>query len=241
MALPLLMALVCWMIFPVKTLADSPWQEAAQLYASSNYPGAAAIYQSMSSNQVASANLLQNWGNAEWQSARKGPAILAWEKAFWLDPHQPNVRNNLRFARRTLLLEEPEMGWYEFCSTWLPANDWAVLSASSFWVMLGLILLPGLFGWKKSVWLQAGAAGALSIFILTLPALYGLHTRSRMAVVLTQNGNLLLTPTAAGQVKSQLPEGEMVRLIRRRGAFSYVRTTTQNGWIQGNKLGFISE
>ncbi|HPU56979.1 MAG TPA: tetratricopeptide repeat protein, partial [Verrucomicrobiota bacterium] len=67
-----------------------------------------------------SAGAWQNLGNAEWRRGRLGPAIVAWERALWIDPRDARSRNNLRFVREQAQLEAPELRWHEIASTWLP-------------------------------------------------------------------------------------------------------------------------
>jgi len=75
---------------------------------------------------------LHNFANAAWAMGREGPAVLAWEQALWLDPRNVNAQTSLRYARHTGNLEEPDLRWFEVCSSWLPAAWWPWISAGSF-------------------------------------------------------------------------------------------------------------
>lgn len=181
-----------------------------------------------------------NLGNAEWQSGHPGPAILAWERGHWLDPFNAGTRENLRFARKNRQLDAPEMTWYEIGSTWLPANAWPWIASASFWLALSLLLLPGIFRWRKAGWHQGLAAAGFAVFLLTLPALLGVQTRSKLAVLLPESTPLRLTPTSEAQVLGKLPPGETVRLERERGKYLYVRTGSGAGWIERAECGLIA-
>lgn len=200
----------------------------------------AAEYFGLAAVAAPSAGAWHNLGNAEWQLGQSGPAILAWERAEWLDPFSANPRANLRFARKARLLDNPELAWYEICSTWLPVNAWPWLACVSFWVAIALVVLPGIFRPRLAGWHQALAAAGFAVFLLTLPAMYGVQTRSRMGVVLPRETPLRLTPTSEGQTIARLPAGETARLERERGHFLYVRSGAGAGWVARGEFGLIA-
>lgn len=181
-----------------------------------------------------------NLGNAEWQANHPGQAMLAWEHAQWLDPLDKNSRNNLRFARRMRLLDTPQLAWYEICSTWLPPLVWPWLACVTFWLAVALVVLPGIFLARKAGWMQGLAAGSFAVFLLTLPALYGIHTRSRIGIVLAQNTPLRLTPTTEAQVVTKLPAGETARVEREKQNYIFVRAAGAVGWLDRGDLGIVS-
>lgn len=180
-----------------------------------------------------------NLGNAEWQSGHPGPAILAWERAQWLAPFDVNTRENLRFARKARQLDPPEFTWYETCSTWLPASAWPWITSASFWLALSLLMLPGIFRWRKTGWPQGLAAVCFTIFLLTLPALLGVHTRSGIGVLLPDATSLRLTPTHDAQVLGKLPPGETARIERQHGNYLYIRSGGVAGWIERSEFALI--
>jgi hypothetical protein len=209
-------------------------------YRSGEYGAASAAFRDSARAQPASGTL-QNLGLAEWQRGQPGLAILAWEQAQWLDSFNRSVRGDLRFARKTAQVETPNLAWYEVVSTWLPASWWAWIGALSFWIAVGATLLPAVFRWQKRGWHQAIAAGALTLFLRSLPAWFGIQTRSQMGFVLQKDCPLRLTPTAQAQVVTRLSAGEPVRLNRSRGDFCLVQTSRISGWINRNELGLITQ
>jgi len=183
---------------------------------------------------------LHNLGNAEWQCGRSGPAICSWERAQWLDPFNANTRANLRLARKAAQLDAPDLGWYEICSTWLPFNAWSWLACLSFWLAVAMVMLPGILRWRKADWHQGVAAAGFAVFLLTIPALAGVQTRSKIGVVLTKETPLRLTPTSEAQILTRLPAGESARLERERGQYVFIRTSAAAGWIERAQLGLIA-
>jgi tetratricopeptide (TPR) repeat protein len=215
------------------------FQRGTQAYVAGKYDDAAKMFQDAAA-AAPSVGTLQNLGNAEWERGWTGPAMLAWERAAWLDPHDANARSNLRFARKAAQLDAPDLAWYEVCSTWLPVNDWAWLAAGSFWLAVAMLLAPPALRWRRADWYQGAAAAGFAIFLLTLPALGGVHTRSKIGIVLSSETPLRLTPTADAQVLTRAPAGETARLERERGGYVYIRTAGAAGWVERGQFGLVS-
>ncbi len=214
------------------------FREGNEHYRNAEYLLAANSY----SNAIAqrpSVGALQNLGNAEWQRGRIGPAILAWEQALWLDPGDTNARENLRYAREAQQLETPELAWYEAASAWLPVNLWPWLTAICLWTVAAMITLPIVCRWRRSGWHQAAAALALGVFLLCLPAHWGVHTRSFIGFVLEREVPLRLTPTHEAEEVTRLAAGEPARWIRTRGDYLYLQTTRASGWVEKGQFGFL--
>ncbi len=219
--------------------ARDAFDQGVQAYQAGGFDQAAAAFREAATNQPAP-GVLHNLGNAEWRAGRAGAAILAWEQAQWLDPFNPDTRGNLRFARKAAQVEGPELAWYELCSAWLPGHWWATVAAVSFWLAVALVLLPGVFRWRKADWQQGAAAAGLALFLLTLPALAGVHGRSRLGIVLQKDTPLRLTPTTQAQVLTKLPAGEAARWERRRGNYVFIRTGNAGGWVEQAQFGLIT-
>ncbi|SPE54595.1 conserved membrane hypothetical protein [Verrucomicrobia bacterium] len=217
---------------------EALFREGTTAYRSADYGLAAEAFRRCAGLQPASGTL-QNLGNAEWQRGQAGPAVQAWEQALWLEPFNQPARQNLRFARKTAQLEGPDLAWYEVVSSWLPVNWWAWLTGVSLWLAVATTTLPGIFRQRKAVWHQAVAAVALMVFLLSVPAHIGVHTRSRIGFVLQKDTPLRLTPTAEAQSTQRLVAGEPARCQRTRGRFVLVRTNHSGGWVEKGQLGLI--
>jgi tetratricopeptide (TPR) repeat protein len=214
--------------------------EASSAYNAAAYEQSAINFREAAAMHPTAPGTLHNLGNAEWQCGHAGPAIFAWERAQWRDPFNPNTRANLRLARKAVQLDPPELAWYEICSTWLPVDVWAWLASLSFWVAVAMVMLPGILRWRKADWHQAVAAAGFAIFLLTIPALAGIHTRSRLGIILGKDTPLRLTPTQEAQVLVKMSAGETARIERERGQYVFIRTSAAAGWVERGQLGLIA-
>lgn len=133
-----------------------------------------------------------------------------------------------------------DLEWWEQVSTWLPANVWAWSASLSFWGAWALVLLPGILRWRRAGWHQGLAATGFTIFLLTLPALVGVHTRSKIGVILGESIPLRQTPTREAQVLSRLQAGETARYLFSRRDYVFIRTRgDERGWIEKSQFGFL--
>lgn len=218
--------------------ADSAFQSGITAHRKGDYANAAKSFGDAVSQQPTS-GAFQNLGLAEWQRGRRGHAVLAWERALWVDPFNNASQENLRFARKIAQLEAPQLTWYEVASTWLPVNSWAWLAGVSLWLAVAMIMLPPIFRWRRHGWHQAVAALGLAVFLVCIPAMTGVHSRTRIGFVLEKNTQLRLTPTRDAQTVTMLGAGEPARIERTRGNYFLIRTTFGRGWIERELFGRI--
>jgi len=218
--------------------SDAQFIAGAQAYKNDDFERSAVVFRQSAARHPASGTL-QNLGLAEWQRGKIGPAILAWEQALWLDPFNQSARVNLRFARKAAQLEGPDLSWNEVVSAWLPINWWAWLAGMSLWLAVGMGTLPGVLRQPKAAWHQALAAFGVMVFLLSVPAHLGVHSRSRLGFVLDKDTPLRMTPTLEAQAITRLSAGEPVRRLRTRGNYVFVRTSRSSGWLARDQLSLI--
>ena len=182
-----------------------------------------------------------NLGIVEWQRGHAGAAILAWERAVWINPYDARANQNLKFARMVAQVDAPELRWFEQPSTWLPSNAWVWVAGAGFWLAVGMLVLPRVLRWRKSGWHQPLAALGFCILIFGLTANVGVVSRTDIGFVVKNNASLRLTPTSGSEFISTLPAGEPFRRVKTRGNYYFIRTTMAAGWIERSQAGLINE
>lgn len=217
--------------------ADS-FQDGVTAYQDNDFTRATEIFSQLSTN-APSAGVWRNLGNSHWKQNQIAAAVLAWERASWLDPFDAAIPNNLKFARNAAQLEAPELTWYEIASTWLPLNWWAVLATLSLWLAVGGLLWPVVLRRSKSATQQAVVALGLGVFLLSLPANFGAATRTKIGFVLERDTPLRLTPTLEGEPITRLAAGDPARVMRARGDYLLVQTRRTRGWLRQDEFEFI--
>jgi hypothetical protein len=214
------------------------FHEGATAYRTSDYAAAIKAFSQSAKVQPASGTL-QDLGLAEWRRGHAGAAIVSWERSLWLEPFNTAAKGNLRYARKVAQLEAPDLTWYEVVSTWLPANWWAWIAGTSFWSAVAMVMLPGILRQPKAAWHQAVAALGLTVFLLSIPAHVGVHTRARIGFMQQKDTPLRLTPTHDAQFLTRLAAGEPARLERQQGNYVLVRTSRSTGWVERGQFTLI--
>ncbi len=210
---------------------DESFQRGIEAYRAAEFVTAAECFNGCAAQQPSS-GAWQNLGLAEWRKGHVGEAIVAWERAVWLDPANRSAWANLQFVRKTAQLESPTLAWIEVPSTWLSINTWAWMGGVSLWAAVGLIMLPAFLRRPRATWSQALAATGLAIFLLSLPAQIGAHTRARIGFVVGPGAALRLSPTRDAETVTQLAAGEPARGGEVRGDYVFVRTSRTAGWLE---------
>lgn len=118
---------------------SSDFSAANELYAKGKFSDAANLYEKILSSGESSANLLFNYGNAEFKSGNLGKAIAAFRRAELLSPRDSEISANLNFVRNqvqgTTVSENVWRNWL----AQLTLNEWAILAAIAFWVTFILL------------------------------------------------------------------------------------------------------
>jgi len=206
-------------------------------YAAGDFVGAIERWQAQVLAEGATAGRLAALGNAEWKLGRKGRAMVCWERALLLDPRNAVATAGIRHAQSAGGVERPALTWAENYAAFLGANAWLVIATAAFWVALLGLLIPRLRRRAPSEGQEKMVVAAATVFLLSLPGLWGGHLYARRAVVRQSEVSLRLTPTARGEAIVGIAEGDVVRTDRPFNG--YVRVTTadgKHGWLQAREI-----
>jgi hypothetical protein len=238
-ATSIFLAVLACSLVSVRGTTNDSFAEGVAAYRDGEFAPAARAFENAAAIRPAAGTFV-NLGLAEWQGGQAGSAILAWERALWIDPYDKGAADDLKFAREVTQLDAPTFKWFETLSSWLPAAAWLWLAGASLWLAAGMILLPAVFRRQKAAWHQTVAACGLCIFLFSLAGNWGVISRTHIGFVVTDNAPLLLTPTREGEVTSTLTSGEPARKLRARGNYYLIRTESETGWIERDQFGLVS-
>lgn len=223
---------------------EESYIHAGELYSSSDFSGAAAIYKRLYDEGYRSEELLYNAGNAFFKAGDNASAILFYERARLISPADDDINYNLQVARSRVtdkfetLPELFFVRWFDFFSLLAPTNTWAALSLSLFVIFLVFVLIfltrSASGGRLLSFWL------ALSTIILSLIMLSlairnnSLVNNNRKAVVTCSIVTGRSAPGEGGNELFVIHSGTAVIVEEELGTFSEVRLPDGNkGWVKG--------
>lgn len=236
----LILAGLIWLVNSSRAATDDAFAQGLTAAQAGDFSSAVEDFEK-SIGQKPSSGALVNLGVSEWRRGHAGAAILAWERAQWIDPFDEAARENLKFARMAAQVDEPQLKWFEQASTWLPPNWWVWLAGAGLWTAIGALVLPGFLRRRKAGWQQWLAALGLGIFLFCITANIGVVSRMDLGFTLKKGTPLLLTPTRTSEVITTLAAGEPARRLKSRGDYCFVQTSFGAGWIEQKNLGLINQ
>lgn len=127
-------------------LAESPneqFDRGNKLYEQGKYSEAMGVYQKLQQSGYVSPALLFNMGNASYKAGQIGRALVHYRLAERMDPRDPDLRANLKFARDSVQSKSvtPESWWNRGVRK-LTLNQWTVVATASFFGLMSLLTIP---------------------------------------------------------------------------------------------------
>ena len=230
----------------VPTLSD-----ADSAYIQGDYLTAIAIYESVIENQGVNATLYMNLGNCWLKRDEIARAILCYERAYLIDPSDPDIRFNLELARtKTVDKVNPVnqlfiVVWFKKLLSVLDVNGWAILTVILFAVT---VFLAGVLLFSKKTGIRK-ISFSFSVFFLLLSILSFIFATTQMgnlkerdtAIIMSPSVTVKSTPASAGTDLFIIHEGRKVTILdSSMKEWVEIRLEDGNtGWIPVNVMEII--
>lgn len=214
--------------------AHAQFDKANQEFAAGRFDEAIREYQALVEKGEYSASLFYDLGNAYYRTADFGRAILNYERALALDPHQPEAEANLRIAQEQARALQLPLGSTEKISRFASINALSITAAAGGWVFL-FVLTASLF-WRR--WSNRNILLAACCALISATAAAVLYAREtgghgRAFAVITAKDVEARVATAdnANRVLA-LPPGSEIQILSQRGDWMYASLPNQmRGWV----------
>lgn len=127
-------------------MAQTTIEKANAEYGKDNYAVALQLYQQAAQEEGTSSDLYYNMGNTYYRMGDLGCAVLNYERALILNPHNDEAKENLEFVNskiQTKITDEKSfvLQVIENFVTWQTSNTWATIAAVCFVLLVVGILL----------------------------------------------------------------------------------------------------
>lgn len=229
---------------PVLSDADSA-------YIQGDYLKAISIYESVIGNQGVNATLYMNLGNCWLKRDEIAKAILCYERAYLIDPSDPDIRFNLELARTKTVDKVSPVNqlfivvWFKKLLAVLDINGWAVLTVVLFTlaiIMTGVLLLSKKRGARKISFSFGIIFLLLSILSITFATTQMGNLRNRdTAIIMSPSVTVKSTPSGSGTDLFIIHEGRKVQILdSSMKEWVEIRLEDGNtGWIPVNVMEII--
>jgi tetratricopeptide (TPR) repeat protein len=214
--------------------ADATFARANADYAAGKFKAAIDEYESLVQAAQWNPSLFYNLGNAYFRINDYGRAILNYERALALDPHQPEARANLQLVRDRARALELTPSWVEQHLDYLTRDQYTWLGMIAFWGAVAILAGLSLAKRRPVVWLFAFvllgtiAAGSAA-------AVYEFETGSAgpdLAIVTGKRIQARVATAESAGTVLVLPPGSEVKILSTRGSWDYAALPNDlQGWI----------
>ena len=197
--------------------------EADSAYIQGDYITAISMYEWIIENQGSNATLYMNLGNCWLKRDEVARAILNYERAYLIDPSDPDIRFNLELARTKTVDKVNAVNelfivvWFRKLLSLLDVNGWAVLTVILFALTM---ILVGVFLFSKKTGIRK-ISFSFSTFFLLLSILSFIFATTQMgnirnrdtAIIMSPSVTVKSTPTSAGTDLFIIHEGRKVKIL----------------------------
>ena len=202
----------------VLTVAD-----ADSAYIQGDYLTAISIYEDIIETQGVNATLYMNLGNAWLKRDEVAKAILYYERAYLLDPSDPDIKFNLELARTKTVDKVSPVNqlfivvWFKKLLATLDVRSWAVVTVVVFALC---IIMAGIFLFSKKRSLKK-ISFSFSIIFLLFSVLSFIFASTQMGNILNRDTAIIMsasvtvksTPSSSGTDLFIIHEGRKVEIL----------------------------
>ncbi len=218
------------------------FEQANQLYTAEKYQESVEIYEQLVNAGDESAELYFNLGNAYYKTNDAVHAILFYERALLLNPHDEDILFNLRIANQYVVdnIEElPKpffLRWRESVVNLYPVDTWAYISLTSFLLFL---VLAGFFIFSKTVGAKRFSflTGIITLVICLFTFSFSSKQKEKItkrdyAIVLCPRVTVKSSPSSTGTDLFLIHDGLKVQISDSLNNWKEIKLADGNqGWL----------
>jgi tetratricopeptide (TPR) repeat protein len=248
--LMLIIPFLLMFLMPVTAQEDTRFAKANELYTQGKYEEAAKAYEEILKTGVESPELYYNLGNAYYKSGLLPQAILNYERAKLLAPHDKDIEYNLQLAQSQTIDKIDKVGEF-FLKTWIrslrnkaDSDTWAYMSIGFFAMIIAMLFL---FYFSRTVAMKKAGffMGLLFLFLFIFSFSFAHMQKKKLvdrnyAIIFAPTVNVKSSPDAGGTEIFVLHEGTKVKVIDELGEWRQIELSDGNkGWINVSTIEII--
>jgi tetratricopeptide (TPR) repeat protein len=226
--------------------ADVQFEQANQLYRSGEYEKATQAYEQVLSNGYEHAALYYNLGNSYFKQKNYPSAILNYERAKRLAPHDEELDHNIRLANLHVVDKiEPVpqlflIEWWRASVNYLSTDGWALVGIVLLWatVLFGSLLLLI----RSDILRRLCLLLAVLLFIASVLSFVGVIQRNALdaeeyAIVFSPSVSVKSAPDAQSTDLFVIHEGVKAQVLDTVGEWKKIKLADGKvGWMQADGL-----
>ena len=227
--------------------AQNGFEKGNDLYKKLQYDQAVKAYESALNANQHSAELYFNLGNSYYKLNKVAPAIYNYEKALVLKPNDPEILNNLKFAKKLKIdeiKEVPKVGFAKLVQNFTSAfdyNTWAWISVgfSSLFLLSFIGYYFSQISLSKRIFFLGMIVLLFALVISVLAAIFEKNhfDNERPAIVFAEMAEVKSEPQNASSNIFVLHEGTKVFVHETLDNWKKIQLTDgTEGWIESSSI-----
>ena len=226
------------------------FQQGKEAYEKGQYDLAIEAWEGILAQGQESNAVYYNLGNAYYRTGDIAHAVLNYERALRLKPHDNDARQNLELAyskTEDKIDRMPELffvRWGRSITHWFSPREWmwvCIVVLAFFMTALVSFLLGRTVKYRKRSFIATVATGAVLIFVATAATFCTLNVSThREAIVMVSVSVVRSSPDQGGVDKMVLHAGTHLRLEETEGQWTKIRIADGNyGWMPNSDFTVI--
>jgi len=241
-------ALILLFFVPMILLADGAktlFQQANDAYEKENYDNSIALLDSLINSGLESPEIYYNLGNAWFKKSEIPKAILYYEKAKKLDPHNEDIIYNLELANTKIadkIEPIPEFflkKWWKNTLMFFTEKQWVYINVTTYTILL-LFIIIFFITHKKSHKQFAFFMGIIFLSLSLLTGIFGYQSSQlthshKTAIVFTPTVNVKSSPSDKSSTLFVIHQGTKVEVIDQLKNWYRIKLANgSQGWMLEN-------
>ena len=224
------------------SIAEHHFQTGIKVYEKSDYETAETEF-TMALKADETPAVRHNLGLTYLQLDQPAKAVWQLERALLLDPFNRSYRKKLNLIRNQLGLSPVTPKWSIQFSRIVAFKVWVIFATLSFWLLLALLILPGLNHKKASSRIKLLSLLSALILALSLTVIWlNLKTLKSGTVLSEETTALHAAPATAAPESGFARPGERAHIIDRHNDFYKIKTEgSATGWLSGTDFYPLAE
>ncbi len=238
--------------FLVSAQSETLFERANTSYNEGNYVDALADYEKILDEDVHSAELYFNMGNACYKLNQIAPSIYYYEKALLLKPNDTEIKSNLAYAQNMTLDAidtSPEVGlakFYKDITAWLTFDQWAYTAVLCMLLFVFLYIAFSYFSYstrKRIAFISSLACLFISLVSVAFAFVqYNDFEADKPAIIFSSEVTVQSDPNNTGQKVFRLHEGTKVSVLEEYNDFHKIQIADgKTGWVPKESLKLLKD
>jgi tetratricopeptide (TPR) repeat protein len=226
-------------LLPALSLRAQTLDDANRAFAAGQFHTSTEDYRAILERNGYSAPVLFDLGNSYYKEGNFAQAILAYKRAQWLSPGDPDIAANLETAQKKVGLTLPEKERVTTAVHALSATTWTWL-ASGAWACFCLVIFLRALRPRQSALFSLLAVASMAMLLIAVAGVWFSRVDMSEGVVIDKNVTALISPFPAAQAVFSVSPGESVWVQKSYDNFFLVKNSAgQTGWVSRPQLTLV--